>query len=49
LLIQTIDGRQKIVFNYGNTGLWSLWAIEELIDKVVTDVIWDSEESGKSK
>lgn len=36
-----IDGKQKLISNYFNTGPAVLWAIEQLIDKLVQETKWD--------
>jgi hypothetical protein len=38
-----VDGKRKIIKNYGNSGPTKLWAIEELIDKMVLEAQWDDE------
>jgi hypothetical protein len=35
-----INGTRKIVSNYGNAGPPALWAIQELIDKIVAQTDW---------
>lgn len=36
------DGREKIVWNYANSGPPSLWAFDQLIDKLLDDAHWDA-------
>lgn len=36
-----IDGVQKLVSDYGNSGPTTLWAIEQLIDKLLAETKWD--------
>ncbi len=38
------DGKKKRIMNYGNAGPVELWAIEELIDKLVNEAQWESGE-----
>jgi len=40
----TINGRTKIISNYANSGPTTLWAIEELIDKLILKANWDDTE-----
>jgi hypothetical protein len=37
----TIDGKRKAIKNRGNAGPSKLWAIEQLIDKLVSETKWD--------
>jgi hypothetical protein len=37
------DSKRKVVHNYGNTGPTSLWAIENLIDHLMTNAKWKEE------
>lgn len=37
-----MDGRQKVVRNYANAGPTKLWAIEQLIDKLLAEAEWDT-------
>lgn len=36
-----IDGKRKLIHNYAGCGPTALWAIEELIDKLVSETEWD--------
>ncbi|RMH89403.1 MAG: hypothetical protein D6681_14535 [Calditrichaeota bacterium] len=37
-----MNGTQKRISNYGNAGPAKLWAIEQLIDKLLLEAQWDS-------
>ena len=39
------DGKKKRIMNYGNAGPVELWAIEQLIDKLVDEAQWESGEA----
>lgn len=36
-----IDGKRKVVKNYANAGPTKLWAVEQLIDKLLLEAKWD--------
>jgi hypothetical protein len=36
-----IDGKRKVISNYDNAGPTTLWAIEQLIDKLLLEAEWD--------
>jgi hypothetical protein len=36
-----MDGKRKVVSNYANAGPTKLWAIEQLIDKLLLEAKWD--------
>ena len=36
-----INGKRKIVSNYANAGPSKLWALEELIDHLMNNAVWD--------
>ncbi len=45
-----VDGKKKVVRNYGNAGPSKLWAIQELIDDLMIDAEWiptDQQDSSK--
>ena len=43
------DGSKKRIMNYASAGPVELWAIEQMIDKMVSDVKWDSNSDAESK
>jgi hypothetical protein len=40
-----IGGKRKVVSNYANAGPTKLWAVEELIDKLLLEATWDDKPS----
>jgi hypothetical protein len=44
-----IGGTRKAVSNYGSTGPWTLWAIEQIIDKLLLEAEWDPQAAGGPK
>ena len=36
-----MSGKKKIIRNYANSGPTKLWAIQELIDKLLLEAEWD--------
>ena len=38
-----LNGKKKIISNYANSGPTKLWAIEQLIDKLLLDAEWDND------
>ena len=40
-----INGRRKVIRNYGDTGPLKLWAIQQAIDAVLHEAEWDGEPS----
>ena len=45
----TINGKQKLIMNYADSGPSSLWAIEQLIDKLVAETEWDAPKKSAGK
>ena len=41
LKVRGETGRRKTVRNYGNAGPTKLWAVEQLIDKLLLEAKWD--------
>jgi Domain of unknown function (DUF6438) len=44
-----IDGTEKLISNYANSGPATLWAIEQLIDKLVSETKWDPPKKEKRR
>lgn len=40
-----MNGKRKIILNYGDAVPIKLWAIEQLIDKLMMDAKWDDEKT----
>jgi hypothetical protein len=48
-MVFIIDGKQKLIRDYGNSAPSSLWAVEQLIDKLLTEAEWDKPEKPAGK
>lgn len=44
-----IDGKRKVISNYANAGPTKLWAVEELIDKLLLEATWDDDKPAPPK
>lgn len=44
-----IGGKRKVVRNYANAGPTKLWAIEQLIDKLLLEATWDDDKPAQPK
>jgi len=40
-----VHGKRKIIYDYGNAGPSALWAVEQLIDKLLQGATWDDKKS----
>ncbi len=44
-----MNGRQKVISDYGNSGPIKLWAMEQLIDNLLTKAKWNDSSTGVDK
>ena len=35
------DGEKKVIYDYGNVGPTNLWVLQQLIDSMLSNVVWD--------
>jgi hypothetical protein len=43
-----LAGKRKLVKNYGDLGPTKLWAFQQAIDSLLTEVEWDGDDSKKN-
>jgi hypothetical protein len=44
-----ISGKRKVISNYANAGPTKLWAVEQLIDKLLLEATWDDDKPAPPK
>ena len=44
-----IGGKRKVIRNYANAGPTKLWAVEQLIDKLLLEATWDDDKPAPAK
>jgi hypothetical protein len=44
-----IGGKRKVISNYANAGPTKLWAVEQLIHKLVLEATWDEDKAAPPK
>jgi hypothetical protein len=44
-----MNGKRKVIRNYANAGPTALWAIEQLIDGLITKAQWDGAQKSEER